>query len=240
MTDEHEEIRQFLDSIPDNFQILEEGIDFDLQKKYLDYSHSFERGELTEDEINKIGRILHNPEVPDEGKKKGLTILAHVGTISAYKQINKYYENADGTLKKWSALALQECKMFLESELTDESAGFISTGLGGTNDKLRIYFLVLPHEGYTFDQKQHKIIENEVSHRAKELDCYIENFDFQDNYVGLTVLVPMDVAVATFIDTGIKYCNALGNFVFEHYYAANTKIPDEKEIEEIIKIVREG
>jgi len=217
-----------------------EGIDIEVQKEYLNYSDGFDRGQLPEEEIEKIGTILFRPEIPYEQKKKGLTILAHVGTISAYKQLNKFYANADKELKQWSALALQECKMFLESELLEENIGFISTGLGGTRDKLRIYFLVLPINGKRFNQKNHKIIENELSHTAKKLKCEIENFDFQELYTGLTVLIPMDVAVATFIDKGIECCNEYGNFVLEHYYAANTEIPDKKEIEKIIKIVREG
>jgi hypothetical protein len=240
MTDDYGEVKRFLESIPDNFQILEEGINIELQKEYLDYSEGFGHGQLSDEEIEKFGAILFRPDIPDEQKKKGLTILAHVGTISAYKQLNKFYQNADNELKKWSALALQECKMFLESEFLEESIGFISTGLGGTKDKLRIYFLFLPIDGNTFDNQKNKIIGNELSHVAKELNCEIENFDFQELYTGLTVLIPMDVAVATFIDRGIQCCNEFGNFILEHYYAANTEIPDEKEIEEIIKMVREG
>lgn len=234
------EVKRFLESIPDKFQILEEGINIEVQKEYLEYSDGFERGQLTVEEIENLGTILFRPEIPIDQKKKGLTILAHVGTISAYKQLSKFYENADMELKQWSTLALQECKMFLESELLVESIGFISTGLGGTSDKLRIYFLVLPVNGKIFDPQKHKVIENELTHAAKEWNCEIENFDFQELYTGLTVLIPVDVAIATFIDRGIQYCNEFGNFVLEHYYAANTEIPDMEEIKEIIKIVREG
>lgn len=240
MTDNQEQIKQFLDSIPEKFQIHEEGVKIEIQKEYLDYSESFERGVLTDEQIEKIRQIIFNTESPDEGKKKGLTILAHAGTINAYKQISKYYENADGALKQWASLALQECRMFLESELSDENVGFISTGLGGKKDKLRVYFLVLPFENKIFKEQQHRIIENELNQIAKELNCDIESFDFQENYVGLTVLIPMDVAIATFIDSGIQSCNEFGSFVFEHYYAANTEIPDKEEIKEIIEIVRNG
>ncbi len=240
MKDDQEKIKQFLNSIPEKFKILEEGVNIEIQKEYLDYSHSFECGTLTDDEIENVGNIIFNPETPAEGKKKGLAILAHTGSISAYKQISKYYEIADGELKQWAALALQECIMFLENELSDENIGFISTGLGGKDNKLRIYFLVLPLDDKTFNKKQHKIIENELTQTAKELNCDIESFDFQDSYVGLTVLIPMNVAIAAFIDNGIKNCNEFGNFVFEHYYAANTEVPDKKEIENIIEIVRKG
>ncbi len=240
MENEQEQIRKFLDSIPEKFQVHEEGVKMEIQKEYLDYSESFGHGVLSDAETDKLSRIVLNPEVPDEVKKKGLTILAHAGSISAYKQISKFYESAEGELKQWASLAMQECRMFIESELSDESIGFISTGLGGTKDKLRIYFLVLPQENETFTEQQHKIIENELNQTAKELNCDIESFDFQENYAGLTVLIPMDIAIATFIDAGIQNCNVFGNFVLEHYYAGNTGIPDKEEIKEIIEIVRNG
>lgn len=240
MKDDHDQIRQFLDSIPEKFQIHQEGVKIEIQKEYLDYSESFQHGILTGEEIEKISQIILNNETPDEAKKKGLVILAHTGSISAFRQLSKYYEKAEGDLKKWASLALQECRMFLESELSDENIGYISSGLGGTKDKLRVYFLVLPLDNKTFNEQQHKIVENELKQTAKELNCDIESYDFQANYVGLTVLIPMDVAIGTFIDTGIKSCNEFGNFVLEHYYAGNIGIPDKKEIIEIIEIVRNG
>ena len=48
MDDKHKEIRKFLENIPDTFDILEQGVDNQTQKEYLDYSHSFDRGELTD------------------------------------------------------------------------------------------------------------------------------------------------------------------------------------------------
>ena len=240
MKNDHDQIKKFLENIPEIFQIHEEGVKIEIQKEYLEYSESFERGILTDGEIKKFSKIIFTSETPDEAKKKGLVILAHTGSISAFRQISKYYEKAEGELKQWASLALQECRMFLESELSDENMGFISTGLGGTKDKLRVYFLVLPLDKKTFNEQQHKIIENELNQTAKELNCDIENYDFQENYLGLTVLIPMDVAIGTFIDTGIKNCNELGNFVLEHYYAGNTGIPDKNEINEIIDIVRNG
>ena len=240
MTDNKDQIRKFLENIPEKFQILEEGVKIEIQKEYLEYSESFDRGVLSDEEIEKFSQVILNNKIPDEGKKKGLVILAHTGSIGAFRQISSFYEQAQGELKQWASLAMQECRMFLESELSDENIGFISTGLGGSKDKLRVYFLVLPLDNKTFDQPQHKIIENEMSQTAKELNCEIESFDFQKSYVGLTVLIPMDVAIATFINGGIKSCNEYGGFVLEHYYAGNIGIPDEKEINEIIEIVRNG
>jgi hypothetical protein len=239
MADKHEDIRKFLENIPDRFDILEEGIDVQTQKEYLDYSHSFDRGELTDKETLQLTSILFSEKTTLTGKKKALALLAHLGTITAYRQVEKYYENPDNELIQWTALALQECRMFLESTLTDQNIGFISSGLGGLKDKLRYYFLVLPSTDRSFTTTQKNIIKNELNLVSRDLNCIVETVDFSDTFVGLTVLVPMDVPVGTFIETGIQKCNDLGDFVFEHYYVTNQNIPDESEINDVIKKVKE-
>lgn len=238
MKDNPEDIQNFLDGIPDKFDILEEGVDLQTQKEYLDYSHSFDLGELTQEETINLGNILFDSRTVIDGKKKALTLLAHLGTITAYRQIERYYRNPDEEVRKWAVMAFQECRMLLESMLTDENMGFIISGLGGLKDKLRYYFLMLPASDKPFTTAQKKIIKEEVNIVAKDLNCIVEAVDPADTFVGLTVLVPMGVAVGTFMETGIWKCNEMGDFVFEHYYATNMDIPNLKEIAEIIKIVR--
>lgn len=239
MTNKHKDIQEFLQNLPDKYDILEEGIDVQTQKEYINYSRTFDRGELTETDTVNLSNILFDTKLTIEAKKKALTLLAHLGTIPAFRQIEKYYKNPDKELKQWTALALQECKMFLESTLTDQSTGFISSGLGGLKDKLRYYFLLLPTTDRPFTTTQKNIIKEELNLIARELNCIVEFIDGFDTFIGLTVLVPMDVAVGTLIETGIKKCNELGDFVFEHYYVTNQNIPDKLEINDIIKIVKE-
>ena len=240
MADKHEEILKFLEDIPETFSILEEGIDEQTQNEYLNYSHSFEQGELNDDETMHISGMLFSTKTPPEAKKKALTLLAHLGTITAYRQIEKYYNTPGNELKTWAALALQECRMFLETSLTDESTGFISSGLGGLDDKMRYYFLVLPSGEKPFTSTQQTIIENEFDLVARDLNCVVETVDSSGSYMGLTALVPLDVAIGTFIETGIEQSNELGDFVFEYYYVTNMDIPGKDEIHDIIKKVREG
>ena len=239
MTDKQENIRLFLDSLPATFNILEAGIDIQTQKEYIDYSHSFDRGELTETDTIKLGSTLLDTRTPIETKKKLLTLLAHLGTITAFRQIEKYYKNSDKGLKPWAAMALQECKMFLECTLTNQSAGYISAGLGGLNDKLRYFFLVFSSSDRPFTATQKGIVKDEFNLVAKDLNCVVETIDHSDIFIGMTALVPMDVAVGTFIETGIKMCNELGNFVFENYYVTNQEIPEKSEMPDIINKEKE-
>ena len=237
MQDKLEEIQKFLENIPDQFDVLETGIDFKVQTEYTEYSHSFDRGELTEKETHALGNILFNQETPFEVKKKALVLLAHLGTILAFRIIEKYIKNPDKHLEQWATLALQEYKMLLESSIMEISTGFISSGLGGLGNRMRYYFFLLPLTDKLFTPTQTEIIRDELLIVCKELKCILEKTNFSENYVGMTILVPMDVAVGTVIETGIENCNELGEFVFEYYYVTNQNVPDDSEITEIIKIV---
>ncbi|MFH1005072.1 MAG: hypothetical protein V1781_06220 [Bacteroidota bacterium] len=238
MADKFDDIKKFFESIPDKYDILEEGIDIKIQKEYIKHSHTFDCGELTEKETLGLSNILFDKDEPADKKKKVLSLLAHLGTILAFRQIEKCYKYLDKDLKQWATMALQECKIFLENNLLDENKGLILSGLGGLDNKLRYYFLVLSSTNKPFTKTQKDIIRDEFPIVCKELNSIIETIDFSDTYVGLTALVSIDVAIGTVIETGIKKCNELGNFVFEHYYVTNQNIPDKSEINDIIKIVK--
>jgi len=239
MTNDHEDIQEFLRNLPDEYDILEQGIDAQVQEEYLGYSHRIERGELAEAETIALGSILFKAGASEEARKKALTLLAHMGTVAAFRWIEKYRNAPDEGMEQWAALALMECRMFLESTLTDQSTGFITSGLGGRDGRLRYYFLVLSATGERFTGTQEDIMGKEAQLVAKGLNSIVESFAPSGTFAGLTVLIPMDVAVGTFIETVIEKCNELGGFVFEHYYVTNQHVPDGPEIEEIINKVRE-
>ncbi len=239
MNDELSDIQNFLEGLPDKYSIMIEGIDMQTQKEYLNHSGTFGRGELTEKETLALGNILFNQNEAIEKKKRALVLLAHLGTIEAFRLIEKYNNDPDKELKQWTLLSLQECKMFLESSLLDESSGFITTGLGGLSDRLRYYFFVLPATGQPFTKKQMDIVKDEFQLVCKHLNSILETINFSDTCIGFTILVPLDVALGVLIETGINKCNEIGYFVFEHYYATNQNIPDESEIDDIIKIIRD-
>ncbi len=240
MKDKEKEIQSILANMSDNFDIMADGQDFQTQMEYMEQSHSFGYGELTEQETFKLGSMLTNKHIRIDGKKRALSILAHLGTVSAFRQIEQYSKNPDEELLQWTRLALRECRMFLENSLGDESNGLIITGMGGVGERLRYYFFVLPLMEQSFNILHKDIIRDEFTIVCQDFNSIIETFHYSDNYVGLTILMPMDVAIGKLIDTGIQKCNELGVFVLESYYVTNMEVPEESEIPDIIKIILEG
>jgi|GEM_PF-1150834 len=212
----------------------------DAHLDYIENAHNFNSQNLTTEEVDQWCKVLFLTDKSLDEKKKALAILAHVGTLNAYQHLKKYAEHPDAGLEEWAIVALGECTLFLHSDLAgNDDSDFVFTGVGVNNNMLRFYFLLLPLEEKTIEDWQHKIIENELTYISRDLNCEIEWFDFEPNYACFSILMPTNVAIATFIEKGIINCNQFGGFLLEEYYCG-TGVPDEKEIEEIIQIVRNG
>lgn len=234
----NKEIENFLQSIPEEFQILEKGIDMGIQREYIELENKIGFENNTDEEILVESEKIFEETTTNELKKHILLKLANIGSVESYRKIEKFYKTDNIELKAWAILALQECRILLENSLTDEGSCFISTGLGGKDNKLRFYFLVMPIDEKPFTDTQKKIIQNEYSILSKELESEVEQIDSADNYNGLTVLLPMDVAIGIYIEKGIERCNEYGNFVFKYYFITNEKIPTKEEILEYIELVK--
>jgi len=207
---------------------------------YIENAHKFDYQHLSDEEVTGWGNVLFQADTTLDEKKKALGILAHVGNLDAYKYLKEYAKQPDKELETWATIALGECTLFLHADLSDgDDQDFVYTGVGPHNNLIRVYFMVIPLEGKSLETWQHKIIENEVNYVARYLKCEIEWFDFNINYSGFSLLMPTDVSVATIIDKCIENCNQFGGFLLEEYYCG-TGVPDEKEKDEIIQIVRYG
>ncbi len=73
-------------------------------------------------EINKISTILFDPDFDDWNRHKEIIILlGHHGTKEALGILEKYLDQPHGDeLAFWASVAIDECKMFLDSEETSE------------------------------------------------------------------------------------------------------------------------
>ncbi len=208
---------------------------------YIENTHEFADQKFTTQQVDELGKLLLASETPISDKKKSLGILAHLGDLQAYKYLKEYAENPDTELEEWAKLAYGECTLFLHGDICgDDECGFVFTGVGKNNNMLRIYYMVLPHEGQLFASWQHDIIRKEMSWVAADIKCEgIEWFDCQPHYVGFSLLQSLNVSISQFIDTSIAACNEFGNFVMPEYYAG-TGTPPATEIIKIIDIVRYG
>lgn len=75
---------------------------------------------MTDQRLRRWKEALFNPKASIEEKKKALLVFAHWGNLKSWKIITKYIKKPDPELKLFSKIALDECRMFLESDLLDK------------------------------------------------------------------------------------------------------------------------
>jgi hypothetical protein len=212
----------------------------EIQAEYISYHDNFDNDiALAKDQIAENGRRLVLKRTPLADKKHILFRLAHTPVLSAHNAITRYLKEADDDLLTWAVLAWKEShelvlnagmqKVFGDSF---EPEPLVMSGLGGDKEgRLRYCFVVSAINNVSFSRVQ----ENDLRETLEKTDCnhktHTESIVVKDNYALITVCIGMDVAPATYIEEAIYHANIPEIFLRCHYYAVNTHVPTEEEID---------
>jgi hypothetical protein len=234
--DNHENSKNALNSPT----LIDEPIGLSLQEEYIRFSETIDFDNLDYEGVLTESDKLFDEHTPIEFKKRILILLAHLGTPESCRTIEKYLKISEGNLRDWALLSLKECRTFLESVLLQEEQGFISTGLGGKDNKLRYYFIVSSKDALPFSETDKNTLRRGFQTITRKYKSEIEEINFEAAYATIGILIPMDVAVAEVIEEGITECNKMTEFLLPDYYVTNVKIPTHKETSRYLKEIRHG
>jgi len=231
----YNEINDFLQNLPKNFSILQEEIDIEIQMEYFERIKNLKKTVKidSEDLPIKIAELKLS-SISEEEKKDILIQLASVDDVKAYRAIEKF-KNETETLKSWATLALQESRMMIESSLLEESQVFISTGMGGKDDKLRYFIVGFLNEEQEFTQAQKNLLLKEFEYSLHQHHSEIENVDFKEKFALITALIPIKAPIKDILKNAIDECISLGMNLSEHFLVTNVKKMDIDEIKAFLK-----
>jgi len=230
----YERIEDIFGHFPENFSILEEQIDIDLQMEYFEFSRSMKKSTVPGN-VLPAGNNLFDKQHPVSGKKELLVQLASIEEVEAYRTIERYLKDPDIELKEWAVLAFQESRMLLQSRLLDENQVFISTGLGGKGSRLRYFVVLINSFGKPYDQLQKKLIRAEFDFFLKKNDAELEEVRFRKNYCSLLAVVPIRVSIREVFRSAVEECNQYGGFISADFIVTNVRILSYKEINDFIR-----
>ena len=219
----YKRIQEAISSLPENFSVLEEQIDIELQMEYFNYGRDIKTS-FSPQIILKHQTDLFDPSVPLDEKKNLLVLLASQEKVEAFRTIEKYAKNPDPELRAWSILALQESRMVIQSSLMDEQQVYISTGLGGRGQKLR-YFVVLigREDNIDYTPVQQKLLKNELEFAVNKNDGELEEMSFHINLAIAVMLLPVKSDIQGVFSSVINECNQYGDFVRQDIIITNVK-----------------
>jgi hypothetical protein len=219
-------LQQSLGGLKGQLHFLETSVPVEKQMEYFRYSENVRNdSRLTsiEEQIN----VLHSPESSPKELKYALTYLAVSGDIKAYRLLESYNKEHPG---EWTAMALTQAKITLESELSDEKQIFISTGLGGKGDRLRFSAFFKSNRLRTFSDYQRGLIEKEIPYSIAQEDGEVEEIVIAENYFTVLFLVHITVNVKVMFENAVNECNQYGNFINGDFIITNVKIFSEEDI----------
>lgn len=220
-----------------HFHILEQRVPVELQMEYFKYSEQMrkEKPVLTDVDYGIFFQRLSDPEVTTDHKKYILSVLATSRQVKVYRMLEDYVQEPGQDVRDWAYMALMESRIALESELSDEKQIYISTGLGGRNEKLRFYVLILSKGLKPFQEYQRNVVEREFAYSLSRENCEMERLKIEELYVELIFLIPVRLDIKLTLDKVISECNQYGDFLADVFTLTNVKELSADEITEIIK-----
>ncbi len=228
-----DKIKETFGNLPNNFNVLQEEVDIELQMEYFKTSESLRKKDPGTIK-NNIEILFSNDTLTTE-KKNALVKLASFENVEAFRAIEKYSNEADAELKQWAILALQESRMMLESGLLGENQVFISTGLGGKGSNLRYFVVLINKNNETFTDLQMKIIRNEFEFTLGKYEAEVESIESDSIYVSLLVVMPLSAPIKDVFQEAIKESNQFGDFISENLIITNVKKLSTKEIDDFLE-----
>lgn len=230
----YQNIQKALGDLPPNFKILEEQIDIEEQMKYFEYTKSLREKDIAEVCFERRDELF-DPDLDIEQKKEILAAIAVYDDVKAYRTLEKFAEEAEGELKAWAVLALQESRILMHSSLLDEQQVFISTGLGGKGQKLRYFVVFLGEErDEMLSAPQQKLLKDEFIFELNKHDGEFESMDFMEGFSSALVMLPLSTDIRSVLQNVVDECNQFGGFLQEDLIITNVKVLSRGEIIQLI------
>lgn len=223
----------------ESFHILEDLVPIEEQMEYFKY---YEKLKTANERFvrDEEAAILFSPDESIERKKKSLTLLSSIPDVGAYRTIETYQSSPlEPELKNWSSIALLGSRIVLNSDLSGKRQVYISSGLGGHENKLRFFSLFTGPTGEDFTDLQKQIIEREFKFQLEKAKVEIEAFEIEKNYFSILLLFSFEVDVRLALIAAIDECNKYGNFLDSKFLLTNTKVLSSTEIEKMLDTKKE-
>lgn len=228
-------IQRVLENLPDNFSILEEQIDIDIQVKYFELANRV-RSKKNAAKYFKSREELFLSDISDEQRREILLAIASIDDVTAFRTIEKFVGLAEGEMKQWAVLAFQESRMLIQSSLLDEQQVFISTGLGGKGQKLRYYVVFInKNQNIILTKTQQKLLKDELVYELNQHKGEFESMDFSEGFSTVLVMLPLQSDLKKLFRSVIDECNQYGDFLDDDMIVTNVKVMSRNEILEMLK-----
>lgn len=227
-------IQKAFENFPEEFNILEEQIDIEIQMQYFRFVSKIREKTDPVEILENSGELFMEETSPDR-KKEILALLSVIDDVKAYRAIEKFVTLSEGPIKQWAVLALQESRILLQSSLLDEQQIFISTGLGGKGKKLRYFVVFLNSSPDTaLNNTQQKLLQEELIFELEKNQGEFETINFIEGFSTALLILPLKIDIRAIFRNIVDECNQYGNFLKTDLIITNVKTLSKEEIIDLL------
>jgi hypothetical protein len=232
-------LQQVFGDIAGNISIIDNNVPVETQMEYYKYVSRCKKKEISEADFLMYELELGSSNLSKAKKKRILVTLAMTKQVRAYRVLEDYARHPDEGMTHWANMAVLDSRMGLETELSGEKRVYISTGMGGKDNKLRFYVLLINAGKRPLADYQQKLVRDEVSYRFNNYNCDLERLTFNDKCIEIVMLINIQDDIQSVIDSIIKECNVYGEFLSRHYLITNAREPSADELQQMVDNFRE-
>jgi len=229
----YDKIRELLGELSGSLTVMEQQIDADIQFEYYHYARTL-GADFDSEKVMRERDDLFMPDIPEESKKTLLIRLATIGSIEAFRTLEKFARERENGLTDWATLALQENRLLLESKLLDENKVLISSGLGGKGLKIRYFTVLQSRSGCGFSDFEQKLVSSEIRFAMKNCKGDLESVHFDHELCTIISVIPLQVPIQGLFHDFLKECNQYGEFLNPDCMITNVKILSYDQIRKLI------
>ncbi len=220
-------------------QVMEREVGLDTQMAYMRISKEV-KGDLSPDRVMSGKYELWDENSTHLNKRKRLAALASIGSPDAIRTIQSYQNMPDRGLEDWTYLALQECKLVFQASMLEHPPMFISTGLGGSGQRLRFFGAFFSKDGRAIPKNRQRVVSGEVEYMFEKFDGKMEFIAFSGQFVTFWGLVPIEVSLNEKVKEAIGESNFLGAGLRDDFVLTNVKKLTFYELGEILKKIEKS
>ncbi|MGL4908442.1 MAG: hypothetical protein ACRCZB_01920 [Bacteroidales bacterium] len=215
-------LQQILESSLLRLRVINLNIELAEQLDFLEQTQHI-RKPLTENYFTRRWEDLRGENTPLETKKKLLVEFSSMESVKVMRALEEFAANCPQELSGFAQMAVYQNKLLLEASILEEHQVLLASGLGGENDKLRLFIVLVARSHTRFSSIQQEIIRKELDYNLTECNIKLEKISFEAAYAKSFCLVPLNIDLRACIESCIVSCNELGNFIDERIIATSER-----------------
>jgi len=165
---------------------------------------------------------LELPEKNIDSIKKWLVHISKFTRTESLEIFKEVLENPEFTeIHAWAQMCDMILKANFRSEILNEDQMFMLTGMGGKDNKIRMFVGFVTDNKVDFTEVQANVLKKELSFTLNKHKGELEKIEFDAEVAKAIFLLPFDARIGDIISQAVEKANELGHYIKDNFLFTN-------------------